>query len=106
MGASVMIIYSPESDTESSRIAALGSASYIAYIFLFGEPFGHALGQVLMRKLRNLSNMTVSCYTNLSSIFVFIIWASIAGQDLGVYQDFNTVDWLALISASILLVFA
>ena len=65
-----------------------------------------AVGQVLLRKLKNLSNMTVSCYTNLTSIPVFLIWALCAGDDLKAYQNFNTLDWITMVSVSVLLVFA
>ena len=81
-----MIIFQPETETESARIATLGAASFLAYIYLFGEPFGHALGQVLMRRLRNLSNMTVSCYINLTSIFAFTLWAYLSDADLNTFK--------------------
>ena len=65
-GAALVIANTPESENEETRIAELGSAAFIAYVTLFGEPFSMSVGQVLMRKLRTLSNWTVSCYTNLS----------------------------------------
>ena len=65
-GAMVMIFNSPIGENESVRIAALGSASYLAYVMLFVNPLCSAFGGILMRRLRKLSNLTVSCYTNLS----------------------------------------
>ena len=82
IGAIVMIFYTPESEEESLRIAALGSASVLAYVLLFLNPFVGAAGAVLMRKLRKLSNMTVSCYFNLSGICVYPILCLCIGYDL------------------------
>ena len=59
-----------------------------------------------MRSLRKLSNMTVSCYTNLSSIFLLLIWCLSAGKDVFAYEAFSAYDWLAMIACSVLLVFA
>ena len=59
-----------------------------------------------MRGLRQLSNKTVSCYSNLSSVVVFQIWILISGDDILYFQAFSVYDWLALISASVLLVLA
>ena len=59
-----------------------------------------------MRTLRKLSNMTVSCYTNLSSIFVYLVWCLSADKDVFAYEAFSVYDWLAMIACSILLVFA
>ena len=72
-------------ESEQGRLATLGSASFLAYLLLLGEPFGMAFGQVMMRKLRNLSNMTVSCYTNLSSLLIFSTAILITGDDVTAY---------------------
>ena len=66
-GAVLIVAAQPEGAADEERIATLGAASFAAYLYLFGEPFGMAVGQVLMRKLKNLSNMTISCYTKLFS---------------------------------------
>ena len=87
-------------------MASLGTAGFLAYFYLFGEPLGMAVGQVMLRKLRNLSNMTVSCYTNLSSIPVFLIWCFCVGDNILGYESFGWKDWTVLCSVSILLVFA
>ena len=105
-GASMIVFSSPISEEDYARIAALGSASFMAYVFLFGEPFLTGVGQVLMRGLRQLSNKTVSCYTNLASMLVFLVWILISGDDILYFQVFGVYDWLALISASVLLVIA
>lgn len=105
-GAAIMILNSPYSESDAERVAELGSATYLAYIFLFGETFGAAVGQVLMRKLRDLSNMTVSCYTNISSFCVFLTWTLLDGQDLKAHQEFDGIDWVALVSCSVCVVFA
>ena len=103
--ASMIIFNTESSDLDNTRIEALGSASIVAYLVLFGEPMIVACGQVLTRSLRRLSNMTVSCYTNLSAIFVQFIWVYIAGHDFYAYQNFTVFDTLALTAASIMLVF-
>ena len=59
-----------------------------------------------MRGLRKLSVQTVSCYTNLSCSIIFTIWALCAGDDLIYFKAFTGLDWLALTSTSVLLVFA
>ena len=101
-----MIIFNSEtSDLDNTRMASLGSASFIAYLVLFGEPMIVAVGQVLTRSLRRLSNMTVSCYTNFSAILIQFVWVYFAGHDLYAYRDFSVYDTLALTAASIMLVF-
>ena len=45
MGGAVMIVMStPVSAEDSARMATLGSASFLAYIYLFGDPLGMAIG--------------------------------------------------------------
>ena len=55
-GACLIIFNTPENLEEAARIATLGSASFIAYIILIGEPICMSIGQVLLRKLRELGN--------------------------------------------------
>ena len=89
-----------------ARIAALGSASFVTYLLLFSEPLGFAVGQVMNRKLRKLSNLTVSAYSNLVSIVLFFIWCVSAKEDLNAWSVYDVYDWIALITSSIFLVFA
>ena len=105
-GAAVVILNTPESESEMARVAELGGATILAYFLLFGEPLSMSIGQVLMRKLRKLSNWTVSCYTNLSQIIIYIPLALLIGTDLLVYQSFNWLDWVNMVLVSILQVFA
>ena len=45
LGAALLIILnSPENPDDVARVASLGAASFIAYVFLFGEPIGMAVG--------------------------------------------------------------
>ena len=81
-------------------------ASALAYVMLFTNPLLGAGGAVLMRKLRKLSNMTVSCYMNLSGAFFFMIIGLCMGSDLNTFHNFNKIDWLAMLAASIMFVFA
>ena len=87
-------------------MAELGSATFVAYIYLFGEPFSMSCGQILTRKLRNLSNMTVSCYTNLSQVCIYLPIALIMSLDLRVYEAFSTLDWITIVTVSVIHVFA
>lgn len=105
-GAIMIVIYSPISEEDQVRMQALGSASFLAYVYLFGDPFGMAVGQVLLRRLRKLSDMTVSCYQNLVTTIIFMLVAYLAGDDLLYFTEFSAFDWLALVSVSVLLVFA
>mmetsp|Transcript_996 Transcript_996/g.1360 ORF Transcript_996/g.1360 Transcript_996/m.1360 type:complete len:154 (+) Transcript_996:547-1008(+) len=59
-------------------------------------------GQVLMRKLRELSTMTVSTYTNLSQIIIYIAIALIFKMNLTVYEAFDALDWVTMASIGIL----
>ena len=102
----MVVLSSPISEVDQARVATLGAATFMAYVFLFGEPFLNAVGAVMLRGLRKLSNHTVSCYNNLSSSFIFLILAWQAGDNLLYFQAFNGLDWLALALVSILLVFA
>lgn len=34
----------PRTDSEQAKIASLGAASFLAYVYLFGEPLGMAVG--------------------------------------------------------------
>ena len=107
LGGAILIVYNSEtSEEETVRITALGSASFITYLLLFSEPFMFALGQVLNRKLRKLSNITVTIYSNLACIFVFFFWCVIAEEDLNAWSAYDSYDWIALITSSIFLVFA
>ena len=72
---------------------------------LIGEPLVAAVGMVLMRSLRKLSNMTVSCYANLSTIFIQFVWVYSVGDDLFAYKAFDVYDWLAISACSVCLVF-
>ena len=105
-GAIMIVLSSPISEADQTRVATLGAATFMTYVFLFGEPFLNAVGTVMLRGLRKLSNHTVSCYNNLSSSFIFLFLAWQAGDNLLYFQEFNGLDWLALALVSILLVFA
>ena len=101
-----MVIFNSEiNESDEARYDSLGSASFVAYLMLIGEPLVAALGMVLMRSLRKLSNMTVSCYANLSTIFVQFIWVLSIGDDLYAYKAFDVYDWLAISACSVCLVF-
>ena len=50
--------------------------------------------------------MTVSCYTNLSQICIYLPIALIIGTDLLIFEAFSALDWVAIISVSIIHVFA
>lgn len=92
MGGAVLIIYfTPESENEVSRVAELGAATFVVYLLLLGGPFSISVGQVLTRALRNLSNMTVSCYTNLSSMVLYIPIALLFHIDVLIFRDFDAL---------------
>ena len=99
MFASMVIFNSENSELDDMRV---DSASFIAYLALFGEPFIIAFGMVLMRSLRELNNMTVNTYTNLSAIFILFIWVISSGKDIYAYKAFGVYDWLVLSACSIL----
>ena len=101
-----MVIFNTEtSEHDDTRLASLGSASFVAYLALIGEPFIVAIGQVLLRSMRELNNMTVSCYSNIIAFVVQFIWLAIAGDDFFAYRAFDVIDWLAITCCSVCLVF-
>ena len=101
-GAVLIITNSPKNEFDVARTAELGAATFAAYIYLIGEPFTQSVGQVLTRKLRNLSEMTVSCYTNLSSIALYIPIALLMHYDLSIYCEFGALEWTTMIIIGIM----
>lgn len=75
------------SEIEEAQINRVNSSNIIlAYICLFGEPISGAIGQILMRLLRNLKHpMTVGTYTNFSAIPVTIGLSLLFGQNLLIF---------------------
>ena len=44
LGSAILVVLgAPQSAEDKAKIESLGSASFIAYIFLIGEPFGNAV---------------------------------------------------------------
>ena len=86
VGAAMVIFYPSEDDEKVTRVAQLGSASFIAYLILIAEPLSRAVAQVLTRRLRNIGPQTTTTYTNIIQIPVLLLCSRYTGVDLGVWR--------------------
>ena len=68
---------------------------------LMVTPVGIATGQALNRTLRKINENTTSIYTNFISVFIWLAVLLAIGQDVGIFMEFNWIEWLAMVGCSL-----
>ena len=75
-----LVMFGAKPDIDSASSIQVESM-LIPTVMLILSPLGPASGSILMRLLKRLSEMTVSCWTNFVSIPVMVIITYISGSD-------------------------
>ena len=83
-----------------------GKDMTMPFIMLILNPIGLSIGQVLIRSMKKMNDMTISCWTNLGQIPFMVSITYLLGQDLSIIKEFSSTDWFCLIGMGIALVLA
>ena len=79
---------------------------WYCYFALVMVPVGIATGQVILRSIRGLPEMTVTSYANFTQFFVMLGLVPLFGGDLSFFKQFTPWIWFCMFCAASFLVFA